>query len=52
MDYLARPIDGAHVKLIQVRWGTQARPLMRCPQCSQRFLLARTGTLETVTKTE
>ncbi|XAS74865.1 hypothetical protein V3G39_09280 [Dermatophilaceae bacterium Sec6.4] len=52
MDYLVCPIDAAQLMLIQVRWGVQDRPLMSCPQCSQRFVLARTGTLVRVTDPE
>lgn len=52
MDYLVCPIDTAQLKLIEVRWGAEDRPLLRCPRCSKRFLLTRSGTLNTVPKPE
>ncbi len=52
MDYLVCPIDAAQLKLIEVRWGAEDRPLLRCPQCFQRFLLTRSGTLDTAAEPE
>ncbi|WP_432489654.1 hypothetical protein [Kineococcus sp. SYSU DK018] len=43
MDYLVCPYDQERVKVVEVRWGPQQRPLVDCPACARRYVFAETG---------
>lgn len=41
VDFVVCPNDHAAVKVIGSRWGPNAIPLTRCPECGRRFILDR-----------
>jgi len=43
MDYLVCPSDQEQLKVIDVRWGPQQRPLVHCPVCARRYVFEESG---------
>ncbi|WP_167582092.1 hypothetical protein [Kineococcus rubinsiae] len=46
MDYAVCPRDGIQVLVVEVRWGPEQEPLVRCPRCGTRYVLHGDGLQE------